>query len=333
MKLSAAKEEPAVFGKLMNNYYYGKSGKGDYRKEDLPQNRWQLFWEVIRVRFFSLLKLNMAYMLVWLPAIAVIALTSMTFLTDLTALLENTALSAPEMSAKANELLNSMLFAMLVMLAPCIAITGPFTAGMTYVVRNWARDEHSFIWSDFKDAMKENWKQALVVSIASGIMPILVYMCFSFYNRDVMALGGIVSMIPQLFVLMIALVWMLALPYFYPLMITYRLKLRELFRDAFLLAIARLPMNVVMRIGQAVPFVIGLAVIIFVNPMWGMLGLVMYYMVIGFTLSRFCACSYIVGVFDRYINVNIEGVEIDHGINRGEDDDDDDDDDDEDEDA
>ena len=38
----------SMFGKMMNNFYYGKSGKGDFRKEDLPKNRWQLFWEMLR---------------------------------------------------------------------------------------------------------------------------------------------------------------------------------------------------------------------------------------------------------------------------------------------
>ena len=28
-----------MFGRFMNNYYYGKSGKGDFRKEDLPETR------------------------------------------------------------------------------------------------------------------------------------------------------------------------------------------------------------------------------------------------------------------------------------------------------
>lgn len=39
-----------MFARLMNSFYYGKSGKGDYRKEDLPKNRWQLFWEMLRIR-------------------------------------------------------------------------------------------------------------------------------------------------------------------------------------------------------------------------------------------------------------------------------------------
>ena len=61
-----------MFGKMMNRFYYGKSGKGDYTKEDLPTTRWQLFWEMLRVRFASLFKLNLLYMIAWIPAIIVI---------------------------------------------------------------------------------------------------------------------------------------------------------------------------------------------------------------------------------------------------------------------
>ena len=61
-----------MFGKMMNRYYYGKSGKGDYTKEDLPQTRWQLFWEMLRVRLSGLIRLNLMYAVAWLPAIFVI---------------------------------------------------------------------------------------------------------------------------------------------------------------------------------------------------------------------------------------------------------------------
>ncbi|MBQ6514981.1 MAG: hypothetical protein IJI09_09695, partial [Clostridia bacterium] len=64
-----------MFGKLMNNYYYGKSGKGDFRKEDLPENRWQLFWEMLRTRLSALCRLNLMYVVVWLPAMIVIMMT------------------------------------------------------------------------------------------------------------------------------------------------------------------------------------------------------------------------------------------------------------------
>ena len=63
----------------------------------------------------------------------------------------------------------------LLWLIPCIFITGPWTAGVSYVTRNWARDEHAFLWSDMKDAMKENWKGSLVLSGITAVLPIVIY--------------------------------------------------------------------------------------------------------------------------------------------------------------
>ena len=56
-----------MFGRMMNNYYYGKSGKGDFRKEDLPETRMQLFRDTLRTRLASLCRLNLLYVLIWLP--------------------------------------------------------------------------------------------------------------------------------------------------------------------------------------------------------------------------------------------------------------------------
>ena len=63
-----------MFGKMMNNYYYGKSGKGDFRKDDMPETRMQLFWDTLRTRLSGLCRLNLLYMLVWLPAMIVVLL-------------------------------------------------------------------------------------------------------------------------------------------------------------------------------------------------------------------------------------------------------------------
>ena len=61
-----------MFKNLMNRYYYGKSGQGDYEKEDLPRTRLQLFWEMLRNRAGALMRLNLMYAVVWLPAMFVI---------------------------------------------------------------------------------------------------------------------------------------------------------------------------------------------------------------------------------------------------------------------
>ena len=156
---------------LMNNYFYGKQGKGDYTVADMPQNRLALFGEVLKVRWSGLFGVNLLYMVAWIPAIA------WTFINVLA--LYN--LLNAEAGVSADDIVGLMNTWLMVMI-PCIAITGPFNAGVTYVLRNWARDEHSFVLSDFKDALKANWKQALVISCIDGVMPFLAVTCWRFYS-------------------------------------------------------------------------------------------------------------------------------------------------------
>ena len=64
-----------MFGRFMNNYYYGKSGKGDFRKEDLPQNRRELFRDTLKTRLSQLCRINLLYMLIFLPAMIVMMIS------------------------------------------------------------------------------------------------------------------------------------------------------------------------------------------------------------------------------------------------------------------
>lgn len=295
-----------MFGKLMNNFYYGKSGKGDYTPENLPQNRWQLFWEMLRVRFSALIRLNLMYMICWLPTMLVLLIGALSFLTNLSAVADGTA------TMSLGDMTTSVLSTTLLLLVPCITITGPFTAGACYVTRNWARDEHSFIWSDFKDAVKENWKQSLVISFITGVMPLMVYICWNFYGAQ--AASNAFMVVPQILVMMLGLVWSLGVTYFYPLIVCYKLRMRDVFRNGLLLAVARLPMSVGIRLLHCVPAIIVVALMMFVNPLWCVLGLFVYYLVLGFGLSRFVTASYTNGVFDKYINNRIEGAQVNRGL-------------------
>lgn len=58
-----------MLGNFFNSFYYGKAGKGDYNPENLPANRRQLFFEMLRVRWSALVRLNLLYLLFLLPAL------------------------------------------------------------------------------------------------------------------------------------------------------------------------------------------------------------------------------------------------------------------------
>ena len=335
-----------MFGRFMNNYYYGKSGKGDFRKEDLPETRKQLFFDTLRTRLSALFRINMLYMIVFLPTMILLllnftsALSTMSNLQmvrdyDYTAYVEMIQESGGEVriseeqfnelkgtEVNAADLADSILFKVLIWLIPCIAITGPFTSGLSYITRNWARDEHAFIWSDFKDAVKANWKQGLVLSAITSVLPLLVYVGWRFYGQ--MAGQNPIMFVPQVLVALVALIWSISITYMHPLAVTYELKTRDVIRNGLLLAIARLPMSVGIRLLHCVPAIIGGVLIYMWNPMIGALILFAYYFVIGFSLSRFVTASYTNAVFDRFINPRIEGAKVNQGLRKPDDDDDED---------
>ena len=300
-----------MFGKLMNNYYYGKSGKGDYTPDDLPKNRWQLFWEMLRVRFSGLMRLNLMYAVVWLPAMILMLMTFFSIL--------NVA-NAEDPSSVAG--LDSLIYTGLLILVPCIAITGPCTAGVAYVTRNWARDEHAFIWADFKDAVKANWKQALPTSIITGLMPLVCYVGWTFYRAY--AQQNAIMMIPQFLLLMIGILFSLCISYAYPLMVTYQLRYRDLVRNSVLLGIGRLPISAAMRALHCVPVLIAFGAALLWNPVLVAIILFAYYLLLGFALSRFITASFTNAVFDKVLNPRIPGTQINRGLNTNPDDDDED---------
>ncbi len=336
-----------MFGKMMNNYYYGKSGKGDFRKEDMPETRMQLFRDTLRTRLAGLFRLNLIYMLIWIPAMIVILLSVSNVYNSLNAYfmvhendyatyseaLKDAGSEVPISEADYNELkaqnadlgrfLQASLTTMLLWLFPCIAITGPFTAGITYVTRNWARDEHAFMWSDFKDAMKDNWKYSLAISTITGLLPLAAYEGWLFYGD--MAASNAILIVPQVLVVLIGLIWSLSVTYMHPLTVTYELKLKDVIRNALILGVGRLPMSVGIRLLHCVPMLIAAAAVWFfgLDIILGMIILGAYYVLIGFGLSRFITASYTNAVFDRFINSRIEGAKVNQGLKEEDDDEED----------
>jgi len=351
-----------MFGKFMNNYYYGKSGKGDYNPEDLPTTRWQLFWEMLRTRMSALCRMNLVYVLPWLPTIIVIVMlfnnvmsvlnqpymveevlrqvNAGTVLEDGSVQVEGTegaageTYSAEEIAAlrqyaeipdeqlamEQADFIKSQLLWTLILLIPCILITGPWTAGVAYVTRNWARDEHAFMWSDCLDAMKANWKPSLVFSGITSVVPLLAYLCWTFYGE--MAVDNLLMIVPQMFTLMVAILWCLAVTYTYPMLVTYKMNIRTILRNSFIMAVGRLPLSVGIRLLHCVPVALCVLLMMVVNSIYVPLILLAYYVLIGFTLSRFVTASYTNAQFDKFINSRIEGAKVNQGLAEEDDDED-----------
>ena len=182
---------------------------------------------------------------------------------------------------------------------------------MAYVMRNWARDQHAFLLSDFKDAFKGNWKPALLTSVFTSLIPVLAYTAVVFYGE--MAGSNTFMLLPLVIVLSASLMWALMLPLIYPMMIGYELKLSAVLKNAMLMAAARLPQLAAARLITFIPIAVLLAGLFIGNMLMG-IGVLGYYLFFGFALSRLDYASFANGVFDRYLNPHIEGAPMGMGL-------------------
>lgn len=124
-------------------------------------------------------------------------------------------------------------------------ILSPFLAGLTLVTRNYVREDHAFILSDFKDAVLLNWKQFSIHGVISYILFNIITYCIRFYYT-LAASQGTIFMV--LFGISIAVFLIfIFMQYYIPLMmITFHLNLKQIYKNAFIFAIVGLWRNILL---------------------------------------------------------------------------------------
>ena len=171
----------------------------------------------------------------------------------------------------------------------------------------------------------ENWKQGLGVSAITSVLPIVIYICWNFYGAQ--ADQNALFLVPQILVMMLGIIWMLGLTFMYPLMVSYKMTFGQVVKNGIMLGVGRLPQTVGVRLVVLVPALICAALLVFTSiGMYALLVLGGYYLVLGIALARFIYASFTNGVFDRYINSRIEGVQVNRGLADEDEDEDEDDD-------
>ena len=290
---------------IFDRFYYGKAGKRDYSEADMPKNRISLFFLVLKDHFFDLMKVNLLQVVFWIPFFI---WTMLSFLASQEIRVD------PAAEGAAQEWLSQFSGHILLWLTgavPCIAITGPSTAAAAYILRNWSKDQHAFLWSDYKEAFQKNWKQALPLSTITGAVPAVLFAAVLFYSQ--LARENIILYIPLILTATAGFVYSLMLVVLYPMMVGYELKFRDLIKNAFLMALAQLPKTVLARLITVIPVAV-VCIGIFSGNGIALLVVCLYYAVFGLAFTRLVYASVANAIFDIYLNPRIEGAVVGAGL-------------------
>lgn len=118
---------------------------------------------------------------------------------------------------------------------PIITI-GPATAGMTHIFREVSEERPCFIWTDFRKAMKQHFKQGFLVWLINTILwfmlcldGLILYSRPTLFTMIILGLLGI-----------IAIVFLMMQIYLHPLMITGKYTVLDIYKNAFMLSMSRI---------------------------------------------------------------------------------------------
>lgn len=202
---------------------YTKPGPG-VPKDAPPKPGIVVFFEIYSRKFWNLVKLNILFTIFNIPAIiAALYMAHIFIQKDIT-------------GQVLDDLMLKFMFGTIFLCIPVITV-GPAQAGFSYVLRNYSREEHAFIWWDFKDNALKNFKESLIISIIDFIVILIVGIDINIYftanNSNIL-----MSLASGLLILAFVIYLMMHM-YIYPMLVTFKLSIRQIFRNALIFAMMR----------------------------------------------------------------------------------------------
>lgn len=154
-----------------------------------------------------------------------------------------------------------------------VVTKGLAEAGLTYITRNFAREKHAFISSDFFDTIKKNWKQALPIGIINLIATVILVfdLYFFFVNTQ-----GFMSYIMLAIIFTIYIVFTFMKYYMSMMMITFKLSIKQLYKNSLIFAFAGLKQNLFISLILILCYAIGFGIVYLLNYI-GIVVLLMLY--------------------------------------------------------
>lgn len=128
-----------------------------------------------------------------------------------------------------------VLFCVMFLLGSCVLCIGPFQAGFSQIYRNIRRGNGVFLVGDFKEGMKENWKQSTAAMVVSMVVSAAALFAIGFYGRMQNTLGVAVAT----FFTVALFIFIVMQNMVYQMIVSNDLPLRKIYMNAFLFVLLK----------------------------------------------------------------------------------------------
>ena len=308
-----AKAKKGIFTKLVE----GPERSEDYARKTLPKNRWSLGWDLIKTNFGKIMKINLLMFLFLFPIFLVVYLRHVIILSNagIAPFSQNMGIGYPIypfMTGAKEQIIIKADATFLILLFILSFYVSVGLAGGFYVMRNLVWTEGVFVASDFWVGVKKNYKTVLKSTLLFVLLFGLSFISIHSLdlqialNPDKIGIFTFVKIISVIFLILIIAIYLFSLT----LGVTYELKLFKIFRNAFILVIGLLPINLFFMVFSLIPFALLLFKMTSILFSFGLLSVVFF----AISIAILIWTNYSQWVFDECLNDKIAGAKKNRGI-------------------
>ena len=191
-----------------------------------------------------------------------------------------------------------VLFCVMFLLGSTLLVIGPFQAGFTQVYRNLYRQEGVFLFTDFKEGMKNNWKQSLAASLISVVVTALCLLATGFYLNIGTSWGTAIGT----FFVILFFVFIIIQNMVYMMIVSRELSLKKIYKNALLFFL--------LKFGPCLGLVLMLIVMLIIIPSFLLITTtyfayavaVFYYLTLVFGLVQYTMAYFTGEVIKEYMS-------------------------------
>ncbi len=263
-------------------FNFDKPGRGV--DKDAPEKRgFFLFFDIFIRKFWRLCTLSLSYTVFCVPALVVYWFLSV-FLQG-----NFSPITMPEAIPYIAIYMSLFLV--------CFLGAGPASAGQVYVLRNFSREDHAWVWDDFFSQTKANFKQGIALFLLDlVVLPLLISAAALYLTpNSFLPLPPMISAVFGCLAVIVLVIWFMMHFFLYPLMVTMDMRFGTLLRTAFQLTMAKLPQCLAVFVLSLVVFAVFMG-FYFLN-----IGFMLLFAALGFSFVTFVYVFYATNVIDAVL--------------------------------
>ncbi len=119
-----------------------------------------------------------------------------------------------------------------------------FNTGFAFILRNFSRQKHAWLWHDFWDKFKKNIKQSAILTVID-IFVIAAAIGNVVFYYDAVIINSTYTLILKSITALIFVYYFMMHYYIYVIMVTFDLSFKNVMKNAFLLTFIKLPKNLI----------------------------------------------------------------------------------------